>query len=157
MLQLSTSTYNGAKIGFYKHHLAIPLFNPRSLQLEIPLSRICLKTLVSCPPASSSKVVTHTSWWAVDTSLGYFYYINVVNFNTEWEVFVDGVSQNTYSSNSSGFSNCTYIKSSNMIHTQVNLSENITVVVHGPETESQTLERLSTSSDPWSLEVNMLL
>ena len=93
----------------------------------------------------------------VVTSFDYFYYINVANSNTEWEVFVNGVSQNTYFSYSSGFTNCTYLKSSSFIHSiQLDVSQNITVVVVGLEPQSETLDRLS-SADPWSLEVNMLL
>jgi hypothetical protein len=80
------------------------------------------------------------------------YYINVVNFNTQWEVIVNGVSQETYSA---GVSNCTYVNSPNMIHSQLELTQNITVVVHGSETDALT--GLSASeSDSWSLEVNML-
>ena len=81
-------------------------------------------------------------------NFGYSYYINVANSNTEWEVFVNGVSQNTYFSYTSGFTNCTYLQS-NFIDTQLDITQNITVVVVGLEPESV--------SDSWSLEVNMLL
>ena len=100
--------------------------------------------------------LTHLDTVLVVTSFGYFYYINVANSNTEWEVFVNGVSQNTYFSYSSGFTNCTYLNSSTLIHTQLDVSQNITVVVIGLEPQSENLDRLSTS-DSWSFEVNMLL
>ena len=87
-------------------------------------------------------------------SVGYLYYINVVNSNTEWEVFVNGVSQNTYFSYSSGFTDCTYVNSSNLIHALPNVSQNITVVAIG--SDSEIMDRSSTS-DSWSLEVNMML
>ena len=82
----------------------------------------------------------------------FYYYINVANSNTEWEVFVNGVSQDTFSSKSNGFNNCTYLRSTNLI--QLGISLNITIVVVG--SESGLLDRRS-ASDPWSLEVNMLL
>ena len=82
------------------------------------------------------------------------FYINVVSFNTQWEVFVNGVSQETYTA---GVSNCTYVNSSNTIHSRLELTQNITVVVHGSESVVDALTELSTSdSDSWSLEVNML-
>ena len=62
----------------------------------------------------------------------FVFYINVVNFNTEWEVFFNGVSQTTYSSTSTGFANCTY-QSSRSIQSQVAISPNITVLVHGSD------------------------
>ena len=81
------------------------------------------------------------------------FYINVVSFNTQWEVFVNGVSQETYTA---GVSNCTYVNSSNMIHSRLELTQNITVVVHGSVVDHHdALTELSTS-DSWSLEVNML-
>ena len=100
----------------------------------------------------SSSIVELTHVLIVSTFNSFYYFINVANSNTEWEVFVNGVSQNTYSSSSSGFSNCTYLKSTNLI--QLGSSLNITIVVLG--SESGPLGRRS-ASDPLSLEVNMLL
>ena len=124
-----------AALGIYKHHLTIPRLAPRSLQLapEIRFLGICPQISVCsrCPALSS--------WWkslvlmdfsCIPTS--FVFYINVVNFNTEWEVFFNGVSQTTYSSTSTGFANCTY-QSSRSIQSQVAISPNITLLVHGSD------------------------
>ena len=78
----------------------------------------------------------------------FVFYINVVNSNTEWEVFFNGVSQKTYFSTSSGFANCTY-QSSNSIQSQKAIAPNITVLVHGSDSLS--------TSDSWSFEVNNMM
>lgn len=99
--------------------------------------------------------ITRLDTVLVDTSLDYFYFMNVANSNAKWEIFVNGVSQKTYSSNSSGFANCTYFKSSNATLYPLDVPQNVTVVVLG--SESETLDRSSKQSDSWSLEVNALL
>ena len=111
-------------------------------------------TSVCC--VDSSSIVELTYVLIVSTFNSFYYYINVANSNTEWEIFVNGVSQNIYSSSSSGFSNCTYLKSINLIQlgNYIPGSLNITIVVLG--SESGPLDRRS-ASDPMSLEVNMLL
>ena len=148
------STYIGARIGFYKHHLAIPLLNPGLLQVEIPFLPICPMTPVCCLAFSPIVELTRLDTFLVVSSFGsFYYYINVANSNAQWKVFVNGVSQDTFSSNSSGFTNCTYVRSTNLI--QLDVSLNITIVVLGSVTEN--LVDRSSTADPWSLEVNMLL
>ena len=99
---------------------------------------------VCCLASSSIVELTH-----VLIVIDFFtYYINVANSNTEWEVFVNGVSQNTYSSSSRGFNNCTYLNGIYLIQFGNSLNLNFTLMVLGSE---------SGPSDPWSLEVNMLL
>ena len=103
-------------------------------------------TSVCCVDSSSIVELTHVL--IVSTFNSFYYFINVANSNTEWEVFVNGVSQNTYSSSSSGFSNCTYLNGIYLIQFGNSLNLNFTLMVLGSE---------SGPSDPWSLEVNMLL
>ena len=93
------------------------------------------------------------TFFVVSTFGSFYYYINVANSNAKWEVFVNGVSQDTFSSNSNGFTNCTYVRSTNLI--QLDVSLNITIVVIGSVTG--TLADRASTADPWSLEVNMLL
>ena len=154
MFQLSTSKWIGARIGIYKIHLAIQRSNPWPLQLKIPLLRICPMTPVSSFLTSSlmwnsNVLIPWLFFFFVVSSFGYFYYMNVANFNSKWQIFVNGIWQNNYSSNSSGFSNCTYFKSSNATRYQVDVPQNVTVVALGSES--------SNKSSMWSLEVNMLL
>ena len=111
-------------------------------------------TPVCCLAFSPIVELTRLDTFLLVSSFGsFYYYINVANFNTQWKVFVNGVSQDTFSSNSSGFTNCTYVRSTNLI--QLDVSMNITIVVLG--SVSKTLMDRSSTSDPWSLEVNMLL
>ena len=98
--------------------------------------------------------ITRIDTFLVVSSFGsFYYYINVANSNAKWEVFVNGVSQDTFSSNNNGFTNCTYVRSTNLI--QLDVSLNITIVVLGSVTG--TLSNRASTADPWSLEVNMLL
>ena len=133
-----------AGLGIYKHHLAIPRLAPRSLQLEIRFLRIYPHRSVCSSRSAPS------SWWNSQllVATSFIFYINVVNFGTEWEIFFNGVSQNTYNSTSTGFANCTY-QSSSSVQSQVAISPNITVLVHGSDGLS--------ASESFSFEVNNMM
>ena len=82
------------------------------------------------------------------TLYGYYYYFNFLNYNTKWEVFINGLSQGTYDSYISD--NCTYFQ---MYYLSPDSddppSQNITLVVHGLDD--------SIISESWSLGFNKLL
>lgn len=94
---------------------------------------------------------THTSFWAFAASRnsGFYYYFNVVNYNTMWEVFINGRSDYKFSTYTT--TNCTYFQSYVTATSSSPLppTQNITVVVYGSDRSS--------AAGPWSLEFNKLL
>ena len=71
-----------------------------------------------------------------------------MNYNTDWNVFLNGVNQMTYFADLSAGENCTYL--GNFAVLEVDLSQVITVVVAG------LTSPLAGTGESWSLEINRL-
>ena len=74
-----------------------------------------------------------------------------MNYNTDWNVFLNGVNQMTYYGDLSGGTNCTYLGNFADVNLSADFSQNITVVVGGLASPMLGV------SDSWSLEINRLL
>ncbi|KAF8806369.1 hypothetical protein BYT27DRAFT_7190922 [Phlegmacium glaucopus] len=127
------------------------------LDVNITWSQTWAQKTSSCGASITSKTTstqgssfTYLFQYSSGHLFGFYYYFNVVNYNTMWEVFINGESQRTFYSYTTD--NCTYFESyfpSSSAFLSPN--QNLTVVVHGSDSVDPT------ASGPWSLEVNKFL